>query len=663
MVEDGLEYKQQRSSSVCLALVGKEDKNNPVTLEQIRKKSVKFPAVNDLVTKAIEPENPWLNRRRLSPQELISTYKLRCDTSKIQPLYSVILQLESIDLTQSLARRPLFDLKGCQLNEGHIDMLENVFRHVQFKYLNLENTNLDDESIESLCDIVSHYETCTELCLARNPHVTPNGWRLAAILFRRMAGLQWLDLRGNNLDLRCVQDLSGSLRGFPTEGTTRRIVKKQHYIYCYSQPAGSCKSRGRGLLEVNRHSSCSDPFYSFRKTPSASSSFSSPRGLHLGNTGVNGELLQSLAPGLRLGCITDLRLPNNGITGGDAKFLVPLLRYSVHLKYLDLSANFLGDLGCLIISEALATPCYSSENCNLNRKFGLIRLFLSENRITSSSMSTLARGLTRCTRLTTLQLCGNTNIGSIGLRALKSGLINSPRLKRLGIAFCGIDNQGALHISEILTKTKSRFTLIDLTGNLIDSEGSLTIAKCSTYLNEEVKIKGLEELQISSLMQCALEASKKENGGDNVDSQTNNSQVQDAVTNLLQSTERFLPANNNNNNNTNNKHKNSLISSIKLGSYRKTKFHSAPGFQYTNKSFLDCDPRYLWGDSSDNDTDDDNSNNNNNNDNNNNNADNDANDNSDDDDTVNTNPNTLYRRRKKINASGTNKCIRKHSVI
>nr|CAH8831441.1 unnamed protein product [Trichobilharzia regenti] len=350
MVEDGLEYKQKRSSSVCLALVGREDKSDPVTLERIRKKSVKFPEVNDLVTMAVEPENPWLNRRRLSPQELISAYKLRCDMSKIQPLYSVILQLEPIDLTQSLARRPLFDLKGCQLNEGHIDMLENVFRHVQFKYLNLENTNLDDESIESLCDIVSHYETCTELCLARNPHVTPEGWRLAATLFRRMASLQWLDLRGNNLDLHCVQDLSGSLRGFPTEGTIRRIVKKQHDKYSFPQPAGFFTLRGRGPLEVNRHSSCSDPFYNLRKPRRASSSLSSPssssppppRGLHLGNTGVNGELLQSLAPGLRLGCITDLRLPNNGITGGDAKFLVPLLRYSVHLKYLDLSANFLG---------------------------------------------------------------------------------------------------------------------------------------------------------------------------------------------------------------------------------------------------------------------------------------------------------------------------------
>nr|CAH8831431.1 unnamed protein product [Trichobilharzia regenti] len=653
MVEDGLEYKQKRSSSVCLALVGREDKSDPVTLERIRKKSVKFPEVNDLVTMAVEPENPWLNRRRLSPQELISAYKLRCDMSKIQPLYSVILQLEPIDLTQSLARRPLFDLKGCQLNEGHIDMLENVFRHVQFKYLNLENTNLDDESIESLCDIVSHYETCTELCLARNPHVTPEGWRLAATLFRRMASLQWLDLRGNNLDLHCVQDLSGSLRGFPTEGTIRRIVKKQHDKYSFPQPAGFFTLRGRGPLEVNRHSSCSDPFYNLRKPRRASSSLSSPssssppppRGLHLGNTGVNGELLQSLAPGLRLGCITDLRLPNNGITGGDAKFLVPLLRYSVHLKYLDLSANFLGDLGCLIISQALALPCFSSENRNLNQKFGLIRLFLSENRITSSSMNSLAAGLKRCARLTTLQLCGNTNIGSVGLRALKSGLINSPCLKRLGIAFCGIDNQGALHISEILTKTKSRFTLIDLT------------AKCSTYLNENVKIKGLEELQISSLMQCALETSKKENGDDNVASQTNNSQVQDAVKNLFQSTERFLPANNYNNTN---KQKNTLISAIKLGSYRNTKSHSAPGFQYyTNKSFLDCDPRYLWGDSSDSDTDDNNNNNNNN-------ADNDSNDNGnddDDDDTVNTNPNTLYTRKKKINTSGTNKCLRKHSVI
>lgn len=39
----------------------------------------------------------------------------------------------------------LIIILGCQLNGGHIDMLEYVFKYVQFQYVNLENTNLDDE--------------------------------------------------------------------------------------------------------------------------------------------------------------------------------------------------------------------------------------------------------------------------------------------------------------------------------------------------------------------------------------------------------------------------------------------------------------------------------------------------------------------------------------
>ncbi|KAH9595168.1 hypothetical protein MS3_00009894 [Schistosoma haematobium] len=153
----------------------------------VSKKSVKFPGECNLVTCVIDPVDPWLNRQCLSPAELISVYKFQCNLSSIQPLYSVISQLQSIDLRQSLERKHVFNLKGCQLNGGHIDMLEYVFKYVQFQYVNLENTNLDDESVESLYEILSYYETCTGLCLARNPNVTSTGWIPVAFLFREVS--------------------------------------------------------------------------------------------------------------------------------------------------------------------------------------------------------------------------------------------------------------------------------------------------------------------------------------------------------------------------------------------------------------------------------------------------------------------------------------------
>ncbi|CAH8460148.1 unnamed protein product [Schistosoma margrebowiei] len=459
-------------------------------------------------------------------------------------------------------------------------MLEYVFKYVQFQYVNLENSNLDDESVESLHEILSYYETCTGLCLARNPNVTSTGWIPVAFLFREVPYMEWLDLRENNLGLTFVQILSSSLRISRKEFKPKQFTKESFDRNCnrlsekLSDKDTSKTSKNVSISESNLSSSKTLPFHS--------------RGLHLGCTGINGKLLHILIPGIRLGCITDLRLPDNGITGSDAKFLVPLLRYSSHLKYLDLSRNLLGDLGCSTISQALASPCFSSEilNSDENQR-GLIRLFLSENMITRSSMNKLATGLIRCTRLTTLQLSGNLNIGSSGLFDLKSSLISCPCLKRLGIAFCGIDHDGAACITEILIKTTSRFKVIDLTGNPIGIENCLALLNSSAYLDEKVRIIGLE-FQPSSLMQYARKLSEKENNS-LLHQSNDNSQVQSDGLNPDRDYQRP-------------KHKNrrhSQISSSKHSIYGKSKFTSLPTIDYKHKPHSELNPKYLWGDSSD----------------------------------------------------------------
>uniref|UniRef100_A0A095A0K8 Leucine-rich repeat-containing protein n=1 Tax=Schistosoma haematobium TaxID=6185 RepID=A0A095A0K8_SCHHA len=236
------------SKSVCSAPVEEQSGNNERTNSMIpkcvSKKSVKFPGECNLVTCVIDPVDPWLN--------------------------------------------------SCQLNGGHIDMLEYVFKYVQFQYVNLENTNLDDE----------------------------------------VPYMEWLDLRENNLGLTFVQILSSSLR-IPRKDFKPKEFKKESFDKNCNRLSEKLSdkdtfktSKNVSITESNLSSSKTLPFHS--------------RGLHFGSTGINGQLLHILIPGIRLGCITDLRLPDNGITGSDAKFLVPLLRYSSHLKYLDLSRNLLG---------------------------------------------------------------------------------------------------------------------------------------------------------------------------------------------------------------------------------------------------------------------------------------------------------------------------------
>uniref|UniRef100_A0A095C9P1 Protein phosphatase 1 regulatory subunit 37-like protein n=1 Tax=Schistosoma haematobium TaxID=6185 RepID=A0A095C9P1_SCHHA len=242
--------------------------------------------------------------------------------------------------------------------------------------------------------------------------------------------------------------------------------------------------------------------------------------------------------------------------------------------------------------------------------------------ITRSSMNKLATGLIRCTRLTTLQLSGNLNIGSSGLFDLKSSLISCPCLKRLGIAFCGIDHDGAACITEILLKTTSRFKIIDLTGNPIGIENCLALLNSSAYLDEKVRIIGLE-FQPSSLMQYARQLSEKENNS--LLHQSNVSPIFVKIYCVIITLGRYLTMFRNNSQVQSDgltpdrdyqrlKHKNrrhSQISSSKHSIYRKTKFTSLPTIDYNHKPYSELNPKYLWGDSSDdedkvNETDDNN---------------------------------------------------------
>ncbi|VDP89807.1 unnamed protein product, partial [Echinostoma caproni] len=109
-----------------------------------RKRSVRFGDGDQLITAVFEPSSPWMNEP-LNPYELAGAYKLRCDIEGVAPLYSVLAQLEVINLKDSYARRDLFTLKGTQLKGPHIELLEEVFKRVQFELINLENTNLTDE--------------------------------------------------------------------------------------------------------------------------------------------------------------------------------------------------------------------------------------------------------------------------------------------------------------------------------------------------------------------------------------------------------------------------------------------------------------------------------------------------------------------------------------
>ncbi|KAF6777728.1 hypothetical protein AHF37_02582 [Paragonimus kellicotti] len=462
---------------------------------QPNKRCVRFGDGDKLITAVFESRGPWASVEPLNPYELVGAYKIRCEFEKLEPLYSVLAQLQDINLRESYARRPFFKLKGTQLNESHVEVLEEIFKHVQFEHLNLENSNLSDESVIALCEMMEFYESCTELCLARNVRIRERGWKAVARLVRKMPCLKWLDLRCVYLNDTDVQSLAHAVR------SQAMSCRAEMNKFWKSQMANQ-----RLRLKDCTHSNSAMDVTSNQETTNETqalcpASESAPyvpqlpyeglRGIHLGGIGLRDVALSRLINCVRLSSICDLRLNNNRLGPTDAVFLIPLLRYGASLRYLDLGRNRLGDDGCKVIANALASTAFAVPSANQKAPTGLHRLDLSENQLTDASMVLLGRAIPCCARLTCLQLSGNPKLGCSGLHNLQAGLIRCRRLKRLGLADCGIQSVGAVALAEVLVDKPRRLSFINLSNNWIDAAGLLALARCLSCIDRRVVLSGL----------------------------------------------------------------------------------------------------------------------------------------------------------------------------
>ncbi|PNJ40810.1 PPP1R37 isoform 4, partial [Pongo abelii] len=112
-------------------------------------KRVTFPSDEDIVSGAVEPKDPWRHGEKL-------------------------------------------DYKTCEA-------LEEVFKRLQFKVVDLEQTNLDEDGASALFDMIEYYESATHLNISFNKHIGTRGWQAAAHMMRKTSCLQYLDARNTPL--------------------------------------------------------------------------------------------------------------------------------------------------------------------------------------------------------------------------------------------------------------------------------------------------------------------------------------------------------------------------------------------------------------------------------------------------------------------------------
>lgn len=389
-----------------------DDKNKPSG------KRVTFPSDEDIISGAVEPKDPWRHAQNVTVDEILSSYKQACQKLNCKPIPKVLKQIQELkDLTQ---RNECLDLKGEKLDYKACESLEEILKRVQFKVIDLEQTNLDEDGASALFDMIEYYESATHLNISFNKHIGTRGWQAAAHMMRKTSSLQYLDARNSPL-------------------------------LDHSAPFVARALRISGSLAV----------------------------LHLENAGLSGRPLMLLATALKMNMnLRELYLADNKLNGlQDSAQLGNLLKFNYNIQILDLRNNHILDSGLAYVCEGLkeqrkglvtlvlwnnqlthngmgylaaALPCTQS----------LETLNLGHNSVGNEGIHKLKDGLIANRSVLRLGLA-STKLSCEGAVAVAEFIAESPRLLRLDLRENEIKTGGLMALSLAL-KVNTSLLRLDL---------------------------------------------------------------------------------------------------------------------------------------------------------------------------------------------------------
>ncbi|NXF55903.1 PPR37 phosphatase, partial [Oceanites oceanicus] len=232
--------------------------------------------------------------RNVTVDEIVTAYKQACQKLNCKQIPKLLMQIQEFeDLAPRIDR---LDLKGEKLDYKACEALEEIFKRVQFKIIDLEQTSLDEDGASALFDMIEYYESATHLNISFNKHIGTRGWQAAACMIRKTNCLQYLDARNTPL----LDD---------------------------SAPFVARALRISSSLVV----------------------------LHLENASLSGRPLVLLASALKMNMnLRELYLADNKLNGlQDSSQLGNLLKFNCCIQILDLRNNHILDSGLAYICEGL----------------------------------------------------------------------------------------------------------------------------------------------------------------------------------------------------------------------------------------------------------------------------------------------------------------------
>ncbi|XP_016068039.1 PREDICTED: protein phosphatase 1 regulatory subunit 37, partial [Miniopterus natalensis] len=379
-------------------------------------KRVTFPSDEDIVSGAVEPKDPWRHAQNVTVDEVIGAYKQACQKLNCRQIPKLLRQLQ--EFTDLGHRIDCLDLKGEKLDYKACEALEEVFKRLQFKVVDLEQTNLDEDGASALFDMIEYYESATHLNISFNKHIGTRGWQAAAHMMRKTSCLQYLDARNTPL-------------------------------LDHSAPFVARALRIRSSLAV----------------------------LHLENSSLSGRPLMLLATALKMNMnLRELYLADNKLNGlQDSAQLGNLLKFNCSLQILDLRNNHVLDSGLAYICEGLKEQrkglvtlvLWNNQLTHTGMAFlgmtlphtqSLETLNLGHNPIGNEGVRNLKNGLIGNRSVLRLGLA-STKLTCEGAVAVAEFIAESPRLLRLDLRENEIKTGGLMALSLALKVNHSLLRL------------------------------------------------------------------------------------------------------------------------------------------------------------------------------------------------------------
>uniref|UniRef100_A0A8C6QRY0 Protein phosphatase 1 regulatory subunit 37 n=1 Tax=Nannospalax galili TaxID=1026970 RepID=A0A8C6QRY0_NANGA len=374
-------------------------------------KRVTFPSDEDIVSGAVEPKDPWRHAQNVTVEEVIGAYRQACQKLNCRQIPKLLRQLVSHMAWLCLFLGEKLDYKTCEA-------LEEVFKRLQFKVVDLEQTNLDEDGASALFDMIEYYESATHLNISFNKHIGTRGWQAAAHMMRKTSCLQYLDARNTPL-------------------------------LDHSAPFVARALRIRSSLAV----------------------------LHLENASLSGRPLMLLATALKMNMnLRELYLADNKLNGlQDSAQLGNLLKFNCSLQILDLRNNHVLDSGLAYICEGLKEQrkglvtlvLWNNQLTHTGMAFlgmalphtqSLETLNLGHNPIGNEGVRNLKNGLISNRSVLRLGLA-STKLTCEGAVAVAEFIAESPRLLRLDLRENEIKTGGLMALSLALKVNHSLLRL------------------------------------------------------------------------------------------------------------------------------------------------------------------------------------------------------------